>query len=104
MILEAKRDHRLNCAEDLEPDVKEDTSSPISIETDPVPEELFPEPPSEGGVIVPPETGKKTPDDGKIIKWINRQKKRAEEAAKKAFENSLGTLFDGMGKDENNSK
>ena len=103
MILEAKRDPRLNCAEDLETNIKEDTPTPI-IETDPAPEELFPEPPSEGGVIVPPEPGNNKPDDGKVVKWINRQAKRAEIAAKKAFEKSLGTLFDGMGKDENNSQ
>lgn len=104
MILEAKRDPRLNCAEDLETNVKEDTPTPIIIETNPAPEELFPEPPPEGGVIVPPEPGNNKPDDGKVVKWINRQAKRAEIAAKKAFEKSLGTLFDGMGRDESNNQ
>ena len=103
MILEAKRDQRLNCAEDQE---TADTKEAATFGTgqhdgqDSAQNELFPDTQTSGGVITPPDTGTKKNEDRKVIRWINRQKKRAEEAARKVFDNSLGTLFDTMVKDD----
>ena len=95
MILEAKRDPRLNCAEDVAEAV---SSSPS--EAAPEQGEIFPPDPSEGGVIVPPKTPAKSPEDGKVVRWINRTAKRAERVAKRAFDGTLGNLFDEMTKED----
>ena len=92
MILEAKRDERLNCAEDR------DAERPVETENqEPATEELFPPAPSEpGGVIVPSSPGTKTKVNKKTVTWITRQAKRVEAAAKKTFDEKLGPIFDGM--------
>ena len=98
MILEAKRDARLNCAEDQEPERSsgKETSTPESEPTgEPKQGVIFPVP-TDGGVIVPPTPGGNRPGEGKKVTWLNRQAKKAEDAAKKAFEKALGNLFDGM--------
>jgi len=48
-------------------------------------------------VLVPPDSRKEKPQDGKVVKWFSRTTKRAKEAARKAFDQSkLADLFDGM--------
>ena len=87
MVLEAKRDTRLNCAED-----QEETSKTEIVDKEPAVEELFPQ---TGGVIVPPIGDRKNTNEGRIVKWINRTAKRAEKAAGIVINKTLG-LFDEM--------
>ena len=98
MILEAKRDGRLNCAEDREVVAREIPEEVAVLEEESVPGELFPT--TGGGVMVPTGNGDKKPEDGKVVKWLNRTSKKAGEAARKIFESSLGNLFDGMMQEE----
>ncbi len=104
MILEAKRDARLNCAEDLEEASREEAvvapaEEPVAAASkeEPVPGELFPQ--TGGGVVMPTGAGGKKTSDGKVVEWISRTSRRAEQAAKKIFEGTLGNLFDGMMKE-----
>ena len=86
MVLEAKRDMRLNCAEDL----GMENEPPAG----PVPGELFPS--TGGGVIAPPAGGGKKPVQGRGVTWLTRTKDKAEAAVKSLFDNTLGSLFDTM--------
>ena len=47
-------------------------------------------------MIVPPVGGQRTQSEGHIVTWLERTSKKAEAAAKKAFEKTLGNLFDDM--------
>ena len=89
MILEAKRDIRLNCAEDQGMPAEPEVLAP-----DTLPSELFP--PTDGGVIVLPAGGRNTQPKGRLVTWLGWTSKKAEAVAKKAFEKTLGDLFDNM--------
>ena len=101
MILEAKRDPSLSCAEDVaEGPVPETIAAPSPEPGEERQGELFP---TDSGVMVPDGKGKKPTGDGKMVRWISRQAKRAEEAARKAFDQSkLASIFDGMEEENQN--
>ena len=92
MILEARRDPRLNCADDEGVEIEQETQSPDTAD-----DELFP--PMAGSVIVPPPSGGKKPS-GRVVKWLERTRDKADGAMKNLFENTLGSLFDTMEVDE----
>ena len=93
MILEAKRDLRLNCAEDQSIEIEVETEPEVQ-SPDTVDDELFPS--TGGGVIAPPPSGGKKPSNGRVVKWLERTRNKAEAAVKTVFDNTLGGLFDEM--------
>ena len=90
MVLEARRDLRLNCASDLS--IVTASFNDATEEENPIEGELFPSPPTTNGVMVPFGTDTKKPR-GKVVRWLDKQAKRAEEAFGRS---KLGNLFDQM--------
>ena len=91
MILEAKKDIRLNCIEEaqVEPAAADAEGEEAQPADDTVPTTLF----GEGDVIVPK---KKKKEPNKIIQWMKQQGKKVSSAAEDAFDNTVGGLFDNM--------
>lgn len=104
MILEAKKDPRLNCIEEkpVEAVPVENNDTTNTEETSPqkIVEELFPE----EEVIIPVNKKKshKTKSDSTRpqVTWIGSIKSRLSNLGEKAFDGTLGTLYDDM--DKNN--
>ena len=119
MILEAKKDFRLNCIEDVVSDNGNATvPAPVSDQASPenpapadsqggqeeeVQQTLF-GPAYEPEILVPSKKKKKekTPKDnavktpGKFVTWIRQQTSRVGEAVEGAFDSTVGGLFDDM--------
>ncbi|MBP5337505.1 MAG: cell division protein FtsA [Bacteroidales bacterium] len=98
MILEAKRDPRLNCIEEAHRPVPAAPEAPDTQAADaaqPVAETLFPAYDSE---VLHPKQGPKKPEKtpGKFVTWIRKQTKKVGEAAEGAFDSTMGGLFDEM--------
>ena len=91
MILEAKKDIRLNCIEEAqaEPVAAGPESEDAQPVEEPIPATLF----GEGEVIVPK---KKKKEPSKLIQWMKQQGKKMSSAAEDAFDNTVGGLFDNM--------
>ncbi|MCR4824791.1 MAG: cell division protein FtsA [Bacteroidales bacterium] len=103
MILEAKKDIRLNCIEDIEKPAaaadQSQTQDPSATQEAPAPENLFTGDPNyETEVITPSRNrqGDKTPKEHKLVKWFRKQTQKVTEAAEGAFDNTVGSLFDDM--------
>ena len=98
MILEAKRDHRLNCIEEAPAQSAEaqegaEAAPAEGQEAAPAADNLFPEY-APGDVITPRKKQEKKPN--KFVSWIRTKSKQVEAAAGEAFDNTMGGLFDEM--------
>ena len=117
MILEAKKDFRLNCIEDGEvPGKAQAAAEPAPAEAaqaagtpdaapqeEPAPESLFAHDPAYQSEVITPRRDRKkekAPKEpkgpGRFVTWIRQQGKRVSEAAEGAFDNTIGDIFDGM--------
>ena len=117
MILEAKKDFRLNCIEDGEvPGKAQAAAEPAPAEAgqaagtpdaapqeEPAPESLFAHDPAYQSEVITPRRDRKkekAPKEpkgpGRFVTWIRQQGKRMSEAAEGAFDNTIGDIFDGM--------
>ena len=102
MILEAKKDFRLNCIEDADrpvapaADAQQAPEQPAEQEgTAPV--TLFAGDPTFDEVITPRRNQPaKSQKENKLVKWIRQQTKKMGEAAEGAFDSTVGSLFDDM--------
>ncbi|NLZ20245.1 MAG: cell division protein FtsA [Bacteroidales bacterium] len=92
MILEAKKDFRLNCIEEAQteeaPQAAAGPDGP-SADGGPAPTTLF----DDTDIIVPK---KKKNEPSKFIRWMKQQGKKVSSAAEDAFDNTVGGLFDDM--------
>ena len=104
MILEAKKDFRLNCIEDAIHPVsaaapaKDAADQPAAEET-PAATNLFADDPSFQSEIITPKpkrSDNQPPKEHKLVKWIRKQTKKMGEAAEGAFDSTVGSLFDDM--------
>ena len=119
MILEAKKDFRLNCIEDVAVPAR-----PVQTETDPgqqtdeqvpeqaatgeetAPQNLFANDPAYQSEVIRPSKDRrkaKTPKEprepkgpSKLVTWIREKSQRVTEAAEGAFNTTIGDIFDGM--------
>lgn len=92
MILEAKKDIRLNCIEDAQaepaaPAPENSGESAPAEETSTT--TLF----DDTEIIIPK---KKKKEPSKIIQWMKQQGRKMSSAAEDAFDNTVGGLFDNM--------
>ncbi len=98
MILEAKKDFRLNCIEEAPIPGKTQAAAEPDAGTAaeaPAPDNLFVgDEVYETEVIVPKKRKEKEPS--KFIKWVKQQGKKVSSAAEDAFDNTIGDIFDGM--------
>ena len=91
MILEAKKDIRLNCIEDAQAAAPAPVvESPEGKPAEPAPTTLFEDTEE---IIVP---RKKEKEPSKFIRWMKQQGKKMSSAAEDAFDNTVGGLFDNM--------
>lgn len=104
MILEAKRDHRLNCIKDIA-DARvagipggEDAAGGENAE-EIVPDNLFAGDDNYETEVIVPAKKPKVRKEHKFITWIHNKAKKMGEAAEDAFDNTVGGLFDEMGKE-----
>ena len=105
MILEAKRDYRLNCIEEAELPRSGAESDAAGTEAEAAtgqPEqaeqpthELFPEY-APGDVITPRKATRPEKKPGKFVSWIRQKTKQVGDAAEKTFDSTMGDLFDNM--------
>ena len=114
MILEAKKDFRLNCIEDVVPE-KDGTETPdVAAETQPdapvqegagepeTPQTNLFGPAYDQEVLVPNKKKKKekaqkeAKEPGKFVTWFRQQTSRVGAAVEGAFDSTVGTLFDNM--------
>ena len=105
MILEAKRDYRLNCIEEAElprsgaesdaagTEAEAATGQPEQVEQPT--HELFPEY-APGDVITPRKATRPEKKPGKFVSWIRQKTKQVGDAAEKTFDSTMGDLFDNM--------
>jgi hypothetical protein len=101
MILEAKRDQRLNCIEEAPRPVavKQDVTEPEAEPAETAPENLFANDPAYEPEVLRPKQGPKKQEPkspGKFVTWIRKQTKKVGEAAEGAFDSTMGGLFDDM--------
>ena len=96
MILEAKRDYRLNCIEEAPAPAAPEAEPAENGEGTPVQEKLFDDLPYESEVIRPKKGPKKPKPTNKFITWIRQKGHQVGEAAEGAFDSTMGSLFDEM--------
>ena len=101
MILEAKRDQRLNCIEEAPRPVtvQQDAAAPEAETVEAAPENLFANDPAYEPEVLRPKQGPKKQEPkapGKFVTWIRKQTKKVGEAAEGAFDSTMGGLFDDM--------
>ena len=99
MILEAKRDQRLNCIEEAPRPVTVQQENAGTEATEAAPESLFANDPAYEPEVIRPKQGPKKPEPkapGKFVTWIRKQTKKVGEAAEGAFDSTMGGLFDDM--------
>ena len=106
MILEAKRDGRLNCIEEAQiprPAGQQAQEGPAPEQQQEEKEEAAPanlfsgDPNYEPEVLLPKKGPKKQPKTpGKIVTWIRQKTKQVGDAAEKTFDSTMGGLFDDM--------
>ncbi len=89
MILEAKKDFRLNCIEEAQAETAAPAEGKPADAAEPSPTTLF----DDTEVIVP---RKKEKEPSKFIRWMKQQGKKVTSAAEDAFDNTVGGLFDNM--------
>ncbi|MBQ9660094.1 MAG: cell division protein FtsA [Bacteroidales bacterium] len=107
MILEAKKDYRLNCIEDMEQ--PEPAGPPVQQQSAPANEPKAEEAPAQDNlfagdvtyeteIITPSKSRKKekVARESKFLTWIKNQGDRIGKAAEGAFDNTVGGLFDDM--------
>ena len=95
MILEAKRDPRLNCLEEA-PRPAAATAEDGAAEGQGTPAEtgrLFPEEPGE---VITPSKKKAEKKPNRLVSWIRQKGHQVSEAAEGAFDSTMGNLFDEM--------
>lgn len=90
MILEAKRDPRLNCIEELKTPVVDDNADEAKTG------ELFTDEVSATGEVVVPTKGQAGSKKAKKVSWFKRLASKAEDKLGEAVDNSIGGLFDKM--------
>ncbi|MBR3653552.1 MAG: rod shape-determining protein, partial [Bacteroidales bacterium] len=95
MILEAKRDPRLNCLDEApHPSAAAgDGTAQEGQDAAPAPETLFPEEPGE---VITPRKQKAEKKPNKFVSWIRQKSHQVGEAAEGAFDSTMGSLFDEM--------
>ena len=103
MILEAGKDFRLNCIEDVErpfapaADAQQAPEQPAEQEGK-APASLFAGDPTYDTEVITPRRNQpaKAQKESKLVKWIRQQTKKMGEAAEGAFDSTVGSLFDDM--------
>jgi cell division protein FtsA len=96
MILEAKRDPRLNCLEEAPRPVvapAEEGAATEGQEAAPVQETLFPTEPDD---VITPRKQKAAKKPNRFISWVRQKSHQVGEAAEGAFDSTMGNLFDEM--------
>ena len=105
MILEAKKDFRLNCIEDAErpappvTDAQQGQDQPATQEVKAQTGLFDADPSFVDTEVITPRRGNqpaKAPKEHKLVKWIRQQTKKMGEAAEGAFDSTVGSLFDDM--------
>ena len=99
MILEAKRDYRLNCIEEApapaSQEAAESNAPAAGDETHATPaQDLFPD--YAPGEVITPKKKKAEKSPSKFVTWIRAKGKQVSEAAEGAFDSTMGGLFDEM--------
>ena len=103
MILEAKRDGRLNCIEEAEmphQTAPQEEDAQEGTPEAPAPENLFAGDPNYEPEVLLPKKGPKKPAQpktpGKFVTWIRQKTRQVGDAAEKTFDSTMGGLFDDM--------
>ena len=97
MILEAKRDVRLNCIEEAPAPAAEEAAQAENGADAPVQDNLFASDPNYApDDVITPRKQKAEKKPNRFVSWIRQKSHQVGEAAEGAFDSTMGSLFDEM--------